>query len=179
MSKIILLAFVLFTTQVKAQTVLPGSLIGYNQRANFANDMHLDDSLSKKKWSFNRYIGLSTNFIFFKGGSAAIFEAPIGLQVNRRLNNNLYAFANVSVAPAYVSFNQPYYGTAGYKSNLNNSFNANSLNMYSSASLGLQYVNDAKTFSISGSISVERSNYPMAPVYPAVIETKPKAIPAY
>ena len=115
MPKIILLAFVLFAAQVKAQTVLPGSLIGYNQRANFANDMHLDDSLSKSKWSFNRYIGLSTSFIFFKGGSAAIFAAPIGLQVNRRLNNNLYAFANVSVAPAYVSFNQPYYGSAGYK----------------------------------------------------------------
>ncbi len=178
MSKIILLAFVLFTTQVKAQTVLPGSLIGYNQRANFANDMHLDDSLSKKKWSFNRYIGLSTSFIFFKNGSASIFEAPIGLQVNRRLNNNLYAFANVSVAPAYVSFNQPYYGTA-YKGNPNNSFNSNSLNMYSSASLGLQYVNDAKTFSISGSISVERSNYPMAPVYPVATDIKAKAIPAY
>ncbi len=179
MSKIILLAFVLFAVQVKAQTVLPGSLLGYNQRANFANDMHLGDSLSKKKWSFNRYIGLSTSFIFFRGGSAAIFEAPIGLQVNRRLNNNLYAFANVSIAPAYISFNQPYGNAAFNKGNLNNGFNANNLNMYSSASLGLQYINDAKTFSISGSISVERSNYPMAPVYPAATDIKPKAIPAY
>jgi hypothetical protein len=32
--------------------------------------------------------------------------------------------------------------------------------MYSAASLGLIYINDARTFSISGSISVERSNYP-------------------
>ncbi len=179
MPKIILLAFVLFAGQVKAQTVLPRSIIGYNQRANFANNMHLDDSLSKKKWSFSRYIGLSTSSIFFKGGSAAIFEAPIGLQMNRRLNNNLYAFANVSLAPAYISFNRPYGNAAFNKGNLNNGFNANSLNIYSSASLGLQYVNDAKTFSISGSVSVERSNYQMAPVYPAVTETKPKAIPAY
>jgi hypothetical protein len=51
--------------------------------------------------------------------------------------------------------------------------------MYSSASLGLMYINDARTFSISGSISIERDNYPVY-YYNPVNTTKPKNnVPAY
>jgi len=39
-------------------------------------------------------------------------------------------------------------------------FHANNLGIYQSASLGVMYINDARTFSISGSIGIEKSVYP-------------------
>jgi hypothetical protein len=88
----------------------------------------------------------------------------VGLQLNRRLNNNLYAFAGVSVAPAYTNFNNAFLSADINKINPNNSFiKGNNFGMYSRVDLGLTYVNDAKTFSISGSIGVERSSYPLFP----------------
>ena len=165
MHKIILIACILFAATLNAQTFLPGNFPGLRQRANFANDLHPMDSLAAKKWSFSKYTALSTSYTFFNGGNATIIAAPIGLQLNRRLNNNWYAFANVTVAPAYISFHQSFL-TSGTKNNYQkNGFQSNGLTMYSSASLGLQYINEAKTFSISGSISVEKSSYPMLPYY--------------
>ncbi len=178
MYKIILIAFILFTANVKAQSFLPGYFPAHTQRANFANNLPID-SLSSKKWSFSRYTGLYTSYIFFKGGNATIIAAPIGLQLNRRLNNNWYAFANVTVAPAYVNFNQSFLSSGINKNFQKNSFQSSGLNIYSSASLGLQYINDAKTFSISGSISVEKSSYPMLPYYPPVITKSNATIPVY
>lgn len=175
MYKLLLIAFTLFVTKANAQTVFPSIYPGYVQQGSFANNLISSDSISTKKWSFNKFGGLSTGFTFFKGGSATVFAAPIGLQVNRRLTNNLYAFANVAVAPAYVSFNRQFLNTNVNKFGQNNSFNSNGLNLYSSASLGLMYVNDAKTFSISGSIHVEKSSYPSMPFYPATI-TRPLSI---
>ena len=95
-----------------------------------------------------------------------IVAAPVALQLNRRLTNNLYAFANASIAPAYVSFNRSFVATDFNKIVRNKGFsNISNLDMWSSFSLGLQYVNDEKTFSISGSIGVERSSYPLLPYY--------------
>jgi hypothetical protein len=95
-----------------------------------------------------------------------IVAAPVALQLNRRLTNNLYAFANATIAPGYVSFNRSFIATDFNKAIRNNGlFKSSSLDIYSSAALGLQYVNDEKTFSISGSIGVERSSYPLLPYY--------------
>ena len=176
MRTIILMALILSVTALKAQTVLPLSFYDYTQRANFANNIHQGDSRSEKKWSFSSYSSISTSFSFFKGGNATIVSAPMGLQLNRRINNNLYAFANVSVAPAYVNFNRSFISTDINKANpYSGNSGSNSFGMYSSASLGLMYINDAKTFSISGSFSVERSSYPMLPYYP-INNTKPNPI---
>lgn len=178
MHKNILIAFILFTATVNAQTFLPGNFTAYPQRVNVANNLHPLDSLSSKKWSFSKYTALSTSYTFFKGGNATIIAAPIGLQLNRRLNNNLYAFANVTVAPAYVNFNQSFLTSGINKGYQQNGFQSSGLNIYSSASLGLQYINDAKTFSISGSISVEKSSYPTLPYYPGNINGN-ATIPVY
>ncbi|MEO6231119.1 MAG: hypothetical protein ABJB11_16540 [Ferruginibacter sp.] len=175
MYKLLLIAFTLFVTEAKAQTAFPSIYPGYIQHGSFTNNLSTGDSISAKKWSFNKFSGLSTSFTFFKGGSATVFAAPIGLQVNRRLTNNLYAFANVAIAPAYVRFNQQFLNTNVNKFGQSNSYKSNGLNVYSSASLGLMYINDAKTFSISGSISVEKSSYPSMPFYPATI-TRPASI---
>jgi len=51
----------------------------------------------------------------------------------------------------------------------------NGLGVYSRAELGLMYVNDAKTFSVSGSIGVQRSSYPVYP-YPQANRTKQNSV---
>lgn len=164
MRVIILVVLMASFSKLKAQTFIPGSFINNAYRENFAGNIQPGDSSLKKKWSISRYSGLSTSFIFFKGGNAAVFSAPLGLQLNRRLNNNLYAFAGVSLAPSYVSFNRSFMTEDFSKSNQNNSFfNSKAVGLYSRAALGLQYINDGKTFSISGSIGVERSSYPILP----------------
>jgi hypothetical protein len=155
-----------FFVTVKSQTVLSPGFGVYPQGQALFNNNHLHDSLSAPKWFFSSYRGLSTSVSFFKGGNASVFSAPMGLQLNRRLTNNWYAFANVTVAPSYISIRPSY--LSGFNKNFpNNGFQQNSFGLYPAASLGLMYVNDAKTFSISGSISAERSVYPILPYYPA------------
>ncbi len=144
-----------FFVTVKSQTVVSPGFGVYPQSPSLLNNSHLHDSLSAPKWFFSSYSGLSTSVSFFKGGNASIFSAPMGLQLNRRLNNNWYAFANVSVAPSYISINPSY--LSGFNKNFsNNSFKQNSFGLYPAASVGVMYINDAKTFSISGSVSAER-----------------------
>lgn len=145
-----------------AQRFLTGSFIDNSYRGGFANNINLNDSIAKKKWFVTKYSMISTSISVFNGGSALVVAAPIGVQLNRRLNNNLFAFAGVSVAPAYVSFNQSFLNSNLNKGNANNSFfTSGGTNVYSRAELGLQYVNDERTFSISGSVGVERNTYPM------------------
>lgn len=119
-------------------------------------------SLANKKWFVSKYSGLSTGFSFFNGGTASFISAPVGLQLNRRLNNNLYAFAGISAAPTYINFNRSF---AGYDpKNAGNGFGRyGQLGVYSRAEMGLMYINDERTFSISGSIGVQRGTYPMSP----------------
>jgi hypothetical protein len=159
----LVLIVMIIGSALKAQTVLPASFMDYTYRGTYAHNIPLQDSLSKKKWSFSKYTGLSASYSFFKGGSASVIAAPISFQVNRQLTNNLYAFAGVSVAPAFINFNSNTFLSSDFsKANPNNSFlHSNSFGMYSRAELGLMYVNPERTFSISGSIGVERSSSPV------------------
>lgn len=160
---LLILIVLIAATSAKAQTV-PLSFMDYTHRVPFANQYHVKDSAANKKWFLSSYTGISTSFVFYRGGNATIVSAPVGLQLNRRLNNNLYAFASVSAAPAYINFNNAFLSADINKTNPNNSFiRSNSFGMYSRADIGLMYVNDAKTFSISGSIGIEQSNFPVFP----------------
>jgi hypothetical protein len=161
---ILILVILISAATLKAQSYLPLNFMDYSQRAAFANHHRGNDSITNKKWFVSTYAGISTSFTFYRGGNATIFSAPLSLQLNRRLNNNLYAFAAVSAAPAYVNFNNTFLTTDVNKFNQQNSFyKANSVGIYSRVDVGLTYVNDAKTFSISGGFSVESSNYPAFP----------------
>ncbi len=161
MRLIVIIAAVIFSTALNAQV----PVIGFNnfaQRPFYSRGINTNDSSFNKKWFVTHYAGISTSFSFYKGGNATVVSAPVGLQLNRRLNDNLYAFAGIAVAPAYINFNQ----TTFLNTNVNkHSFNQNALGLYSRVEAGLTYVNDAKTFSISGSISVERNNYPVYQYY--------------
>lgn len=126
---------------------------------------HLGDSSSlNKKWSLIPSVGIYSGFTFYNGGGSSVLSVPVGLQLNRRINNNLYAFAEVSVAPAYFNLNQSYQNNRFNNSYpLNSMLTPNGLGINSRLALGLMYVNDDKTFSISGSIRVDREYYPTNP----------------
>ena len=164
-----------FAVAAGAQTSRPLSAMDDIQHSGFENNkVYTGGHLSGKKWFVTRYSGLSTGFSFFNGGSANFVSAPLGLQLNRRLNNNLYAFAGVSAAPSYVHFNRTFRSFADNKINSgNNLFKSGVFDVYSRAELGLMYINDDKTFSISGSIGVQRSSYPLLPFQPVNTTTGP------
>lgn len=165
--RIFFLVMVLFFfTTVKSQAVLSPGLGLDPQNTDLLNNGHFQDSISKPKWFLSSYRGVSTSVSFFKGGNASVFSAPMGMQLNRRLNNNWFAFANVTVAPSYISIN-PFYMNGLNKNFSNHSFNQDRFGLYPSASFGVMYINDAGTFSISGSVSAERSFNPILPYYPA------------
>jgi hypothetical protein len=94
------------------------------------------------------------------------------VQINHPLNNNLISFAGISAAPVFFSFNHSFMDPG-----LNKSYpgpyqvNPYSFGMNSRVEMGLMYINDARTFSISGSIGVERGYYPGYPAYP--VERRP------
>src|SRR6185295_13459371 len=116
-----------------------------------------------KKWFLSSSSSIGIGFNFFNGGTATVVSAPVGLQLNRRLNNNFYAFTCVTLAPTYVNFGRSFV-SPGIKSTAGNGFKSDYFGLYSSVNMGLMYVNDARTFSISGSVGVARSSYPM-PLY--------------
>jgi hypothetical protein len=122
-----------------------------------------DSGSLSQKWSFNKYAGISAGF-GVSGRGNSILSAPIGLQVNRRLTNNLFAIAGVSAGPAYFSLNRSFSDFNIYKNQMGIApAHANGFGIYQRAELGLMYINDSRTFSISGSFGVDRSSYPTFP----------------
>src|SRR5215831_6171138 len=105
MRMIFVLVGFIFSATLNAQTIVPLSFMDYMQSQSFTNNIHPQDSIGAKKWFLSKYSGVSTSFSFFKGGNATVLAVPLGLRLNRRINDNLYGFAGLSVAPAYVNFN--------------------------------------------------------------------------
>jgi hypothetical protein len=152
----------------KAQLYLPASHLGFVQGRPFPDYPSADTNGLNQKWHFSKYASLSAGYAFYPGGAAAyaggqfFLSAPVGLQLSRALTNNLYAFTGVSVAPVVFSFNSLYTtpmsnaSYPGYNPSKPYGFGLNSR-----VEMGLMYVNDARTFSISGSVGVDRSGYPV------------------
>lgn len=142
--------------------LIPGSIIDYGYRGSaVTHRLASDSSVATKKWFVNRLAGLQVGATFFKGGSASFVSAPVGLQLNRRVSNHVWAFAAVSAAPTFLSFNGA--GTLFGNKNQPGAIGSRAFALSSMAELGLMYVNDQKTFSISGSFGVQHSSYPMFP----------------
>src|SRR5918993_5484030 len=92
MRSIIALFLLVSAFNLDAQTYLPVGIGSYAQRPLLADQGFLNDSTPGKKWFVSRYTGISTSFIFSKFGSATVLSVPLGVQLNRKLTNNLYAF---------------------------------------------------------------------------------------
>lgn len=158
MRRTILFATILLTTvAAMAQTPLSFGNMNTGLPAFRHFNQATDTTPLQKKWFLTKHLGLSSGFFAFNGGSGSFLSAPIGLQLNRQLTNNIYAFAGVAAVPAYIHFNSPFLQPGINKPT--GFMNANSFSTYTMAQMGLMYVNDEKTFSISGSIGVGRRNY--------------------
>lgn len=123
-----------------------------------------DTNYLRKKWSVTKYAGISSGFIAFKGGSSNFLSAPLALQINRQITNNVYAFGGISVTPYLLQYN-----SAFYQPGIDRNYclmRTNNFGIYPAAQMGVMYINDDRTFSISGSINVSRSSYnSYSPIY--------------
>lgn len=127
-----------------------GYAFRHPQQVNDTNNIY-------KKWFVTKYAGVSTGFVAFKGGGGSFLSVPLALQVNRQLTNNLYAFGGVSMTPYIFRSNGMPYQPAINKNN--NFMRTNNFSAYSDAKIGVMYINNERTFSISGSIGVSRDSY--------------------
>jgi hypothetical protein len=157
-----------------AQTHLPVNPRGYGfspwQPTMFLPSFNNADT--KNKWQLKPFAGVSAGYIFLNGGISYI-SAPAGLALFRPLNTNWTAYGAATVTPAFFNINRlstlpvtdPNY--RGYPFS-----RGYGLGLTPGIQGGLIYTNDAKTFSISGSVRFEQNNYPV--YYPSnrVISTK-------
>jgi hypothetical protein len=110
---------------------------------------------SDHSWQLRPFAGVSAGYMFLGGGISYV-SAPVGLILYRPLNNNFTAFAAATVAPTAFHFTSLYTGNPAWPAN-----NFTGVGVNAGVQGGMIYTNDAKTFSISGSISVERGSYPV------------------
>jgi hypothetical protein len=165
MRLILSILFSILLVSLAAQTPFAFGNMSYMPGGTFNNYKYQGNNNNfDKKWTLNKYAALSAGYIFSNGISSSYISAPFGLQLNRRINNNLYAFAGVTVAPVYLNVNSAYLAP-GYNNiyPMNSQLTSKGLGMYSGVQMGLTYVNDDRTFSISGSINIDRSTYPVYP----------------
>lgn len=133
-------------------------------KAQVHPDQGSDTNYLRKKWFVTKNAGISAGFIAFKGGSANYLSAPLELMINRQLTNNIYAFGGVSATPYLLQYNSAFYQPGIDKRY--GSMRANNSGIYPAAKIGLMYISNDRTFSISGSVSVSRSSYfGYSPIY--------------
>ncbi len=146
--------------KTQAQMYFPGV---YNSAdLLFPDHIQIKQSrVSNQKWFWSKYAAVSAGSLFLPGSNAFVLSAPFGIQLNRQLNNNLYAFGGVYAAPTFVSFSNSFLNPSFNKSYPGSLYNPYSFGINPGIQIGLRYVNDAGTFSISGSIRAERNSYPV------------------
>jgi len=131
------------------------------------------DASRPNRWQLRPFASISAGYLFYNGGSASYLSAPIGLALIRPLNPNWTVFGAATVSPVAVQgnhlwtspINDPNYHGSPFSSGYN-------LGINTGIQGGLMYTNQDKTFSISGSVHVERSSYPVYPTYQST-PTKP------
>ncbi|MCF6407198.1 hypothetical protein L3C95_30155 [Chitinophaga filiformis] len=161
---ILFTAILMSAMAAKAQLPLFSGAQDHTQPAFRNNSQETDTNYLRKKWFVTKYAGISTGFVAFKGGSSNFLSVPLALQLTRQLNNNMYAFGNVSATPYIFRYNSMFYQPGVGK---NSSFmHSNNYGISPAAQIGVMYINNERTFSISGSISVSSSSYNgYSPIY--------------
>ncbi|WP_145673324.1 hypothetical protein [Chitinophaga polysaccharea] len=109
-----------------------------------------------KKWFVTKYAGVSTGFVAFKGGSGSFLSVPLSWQINRQLTNNLFAFGSISATPSIFRYNSIPYQPVDKS---NGMMQPNHFAAYPDAKIGVMYISNDRTFSISGSVGVSRGSY--------------------
>jgi hypothetical protein len=142
----------------KAQSYLPGHglALGYTPWQPFVPSVALGSSDLSKKWEVRPYAGLQAGYAFFHGG-VSYLSVPAGVALFHPLNKNISAFVAISAAPVAFTMNRLYTDPAA-NGNFSRPYG---LGLNAGVQAGLIYTNDAKTFSISGSVEMQRGSYPV------------------
>jgi hypothetical protein len=117
----------------------------------------------KGKWQLKPFASASAGYIFFNGGISYL-SAPVGLALFRPLNTNWTAYGAATITPTFFSFSTLYTPPANYGKYSGYPFPGGyGMSLTPAIQGGLIYTNDAKTFSISGHVRIEKSSYPVYP----------------
>ena len=121
---------------------------------------------AKSKWQLKPFANLTAGYMYFNGNTSLSYvSAPVGLALFRPLNPNWTAYGAATITPTFFNINsfstlpahdpnyRGYPFPGGYGVGLNPGIQG-----------GLIYTNDAKTFSISGHVRIERNSYPIYPM---------------
>lgn len=109
------------------------------------------------------FASLSAGYLFFNGGVSYV-SAPVGLMVFRPLTNNWTAFGAATVTPTAFSINSLYSAPITDPNHPGYPFSSGyGLGLSTGVQGGLIYTNDARTFSISGSVRFDKTTYPVYP----------------
>jgi len=167
----LLMAFILTTFLfAKGQSHLPiptsaygyTPAVGFTPWANFIPYPTLAGGDPNQKWQLRPYANLSIGYLFLNGGGTSYLAAQTGVALIHPLTKNVSAFAAVSATPVLFSINRLYTDPAlNSPNNLSRPYN---LGLNTGIQAGLIYTNDDKTFSISGSVEVERGGNSLYPV---------------
>jgi hypothetical protein len=152
-----------------AQTHLPVNPLGWGYGLGawqpFMSVPSFDNSLTKSKWQLRPFASMSAGYVFFNGGISYL-SAPVGIAIYHPLNTNWTAFGAATVAPVIFNVNRLSTLPINDPNHYGYPFSGESgLGLTTGIQGGLIYTNDAKTFSISGSVQIERSSYPVYPSY--------------
>jgi hypothetical protein len=155
-------------TQGQSHLPIPTTAYGYGSGFGFvpwANPVPTGVLLSgnpNQKWQIRPYGSLSLGYLFLNGGGSPYLAAQTGVALIHPLTKNVSAFGAVTATPTIFSINRLYTDPAmGASNNFSRGYN---LNLNTGIQAGLIYTNDDKTFSISGSVGVERGSNPYYPV---------------
>ena len=167
----LLMAFILTTFLfAKGQSHLPiptsaygyTPAVGFTPWANFIPYPTLAGGDPNQKWQLRPYANLSIGYLFLNGGGTSYLAAQTGVALIHPLTKNVSAFAAVSATAVLFSINRLYTDPAlNSPNNLSRPYN---LGLNTGIQAGLIYTNDDKTFSISGSVGVERGGNSLYPV---------------
>lgn len=153
----ILTSITLLSTAASAQSHLPVPTWGYGLTPWQPLSVIPSTPLTNSKWQLRPSAGLSAGYLFFNHGGMSYIAAPLSLNLYHPLTSNVTAFAGVVAAPMVFSM-----GSLYAPSSFNQPFGSDftrGLGINAGIQGGLIYTNDAHTFSISGSIFMERGSY--------------------
>lgn len=149
----ILASLILLTA--KAQSHLPVYPwgLGFTQWQPFTPTTNFNNT---QKWQLRPSAAISAGYIFYNGGISYL-AAPLSLNLYHPLTPNITAFAGVSATPYLLNF------SSLYTSPFQNPSYPGHYNFGISPAIqgGLIYTNDEHTFSISGSVIIDRGAYPV------------------
>lgn len=117
--------------------------------------------LKTNSWQLRPSVGLDAGYIFYNGGISYL-SAPLALTLYRPLTTHFTAFGGVYAAPTVFNVND-----LRVASPMNQRFSGSpfsgpyGLGINAGVQGGLMYTNDAHTFSISGSVILQRGSTPV------------------